>query len=83
MYLILILTPHFYIASINLYSNSTGVRGKNPTAFYEKENREKRIGKSFKSFIYFLIGRNLCANCYKNLRVGYGKIPCLKSFGKS
>jgi hypothetical protein len=83
MYLILILTPHFYIASINLYSNPTGVRGKNPTAFYEKENREKRIGKSFKSFIYFLIGRNLCANCYRNLRVGYGKIPCLKSFGKS
>ena len=64
MYLILILTPHFYIASINLYSNPTGVRGKNPTAFYEKGNREKRIGKSFKSFIYFLICRNLCANRY-------------------
>lgn len=53
MYLILILTPHFYIASINLYSNPTGVRGKNPTAFYEKENREKRIGKSFKVLFTF------------------------------
>ena len=35
------------------------VRGKNPTAFYEIGNTEKRIGKSFKSFIYFLICRNL------------------------
>jgi len=30
------------------------VRGKNPTAFYGTGNREKRRGKSFKSFIYFL-----------------------------
>ena len=35
------------------------VRGKNPTAFHEIGNTEKRIGKSFKSFIYFLIFRNL------------------------
>ncbi|MDE5109268.1 MAG: hypothetical protein O4808_20140 [Trichodesmium sp. St17_bin3_1_1] len=59
------------------------IRGKNPTAFYGTGNREKRIGKSFKSFIYFLICRNLWVNCYRNLRVGYGKIPCLKSSGKS
>ena len=40
------------------------VRGKNPTAFYGTGNREKRRGKSFKSFIYFLICRNLCADYY-------------------
>ena len=40
------------------------VRGKNPTVFYGTLNREKRIGKSFKSFIYFLICRNLWAECY-------------------
>ena len=27
-------------------------------------NRKQRIGKSFKNFIYFLICRNLCADCY-------------------
>ena len=74
MYLILILTPHFYIASINLYSNPTGVRGKNPTAFYEKENREKRIGKSFKSFIYFLIGRNLATGILYVMEVVYESV---------
>jgi hypothetical protein len=31
------------------------VRGKNPTAFYGMGNREQRIGKSFKSFIYLTI----------------------------
>ena len=42
------------------------VRGKNPTVFYGTLNREKRIGNSFKSFIYFFIFRNLCADCYSN-----------------
>ena len=40
------------------------VRDKNPTAFYGKLKREQRIVKTFKSFIYFLICRNLCADCY-------------------
>ena len=35
------------------------VRDKNPTAFYGKLKREQRIVKTFKSFIYFLICRNL------------------------
>ena len=26
--------------------------------------REQGTGKSFRFFIYFLIGRNLCADCY-------------------
>ena len=40
------------------YSNPMNVCGKNPTAFQGARKREQRIGKSFKSFIYFLIGRN-------------------------
>ena len=43
------------------------VRDKNPTDFYGTGNREKRIGKSFKSFIYFFICRNLCADCYRSI----------------
>jgi len=38
--------------------------GKNITAFYGTGKMEQRIAKSFKSFIYFLICRNLCADCY-------------------
>ena len=34
------------------------VRGKNPTGFQGTGNREQRIGKSFKSFIYLLKCRN-------------------------
>ena len=51
-----------------LYSNLMSVRGKNPTAFQGTGtgNKEQIIGKSFKSFIYFLIFRNLCANCYSS-----------------
>ena len=30
----------------------------------ETENREQRIDKSFKSFIYFFMCCNLCADCY-------------------
>ena len=39
-------------------SNPMSVCDKNPTAFQGTRKREQRIGKSFKSFIYFLIGRN-------------------------
>ena len=42
-----------------LYSNPMSVRGKNTTAFWGIGKREQKIGKSFKSFIYFLICRNL------------------------
>ena len=42
-----------------LYSNPMSVRGKNLTAFQETINSQQRIDKSFKSFIYFLIYRNL------------------------
>ena len=45
------------------------VRGKNSTAFYRIGNREKRIGKSFKSFIYFLICRNLWADWYRTYKI--------------
>ena len=48
----------------NDHSNAMSDFGKNPTAFWGTRKREQRIGKSFKSFIYFLICRNLCADCY-------------------
>ena len=35
------------------------VCGKNPTAFPGTRKRQQRTGKSFKSFIYFLICRKL------------------------
>ena len=56
---------------MSLIQQSYFIRGKNPTAFQgtgnRKQvtgNREQRIGKSFRSFIYFLICHNLCADCY-------------------
>ena len=45
------------------------VFGKNPTAFWGTRKREQRIGKSFKSFIYFLICRNLWADWYRTYKI--------------
>ncbi len=62
----------FAIKILNHLSNqiqqSYFICGKNLTAFQPTINRQQPTGKSFNFFIYFLICRNLWADCYTFLK---------------